>query len=99
MDAVLTAVAQSAPQLGISGALVLVIVLLLRREASTETRHGTELERVMRAHDAELAELRTDITNLRKQVADGHAALDLERDKRRQIEDKVAAASQRQKRV
>lgn len=98
MDAVLTAITQSAPQLGISGVLITVIVLLVRREASAETRHSAELERITKAHDAELAELRDDIKALRRQIDDLHTAVDLEREQRRAAEDAAAAALRRPKR-
>lgn len=61
MDAVLVALGQKIPELGVTGALVFVLVLLLRREAATEERHAAELKRVNAAHDAELEELRTDV--------------------------------------
>lgn len=61
MDAVLTALGQKVPELGVTGALVFVLVLLLRRESSTEDRHAAELARVNAAHDAELKELQADI--------------------------------------
>lgn len=61
MDAVLLALGQKIPELGVTGALVFVLVLLLRREAATEERHAAELKRINAAHDAELEELRTDV--------------------------------------
>jgi peptidoglycan hydrolase CwlO-like protein len=93
LDAVLTAVLQSTPQLGIGGVLVVVIVLLLRREVSTEDRHASELRRVNEAHDAELRELRDDIQALRKQIGELQAAIDREREERRRAEDQVAELS------
>lgn len=61
MDAVLLALGQKIPELGVTGALVFVLVLLLRRESATEERHAAELKRINAAHDAELEELRTDV--------------------------------------
>jgi hypothetical protein len=61
LDAVLVALGQKVPELGVTGALVFVLVLLLRREAATEERHAAELKRIGAAHDAELAELHTDL--------------------------------------
>lgn len=98
MDAVLTAVTQTAPQLGISGVLITVIVLLVRREASAEGRHAAELTRINTAHDAELDELRAEIRELRKYVDDLNAALDLEREQRRRAEDAAADAARRRPR-
>ena len=96
MDAFLTAVLQTVPQMGLGGGAIVLIVLLLRREAGTESRHQAELDRISKAHDAELAELRADIAQLRKQVDDVNTALDLEREARRAAEDKLAAAVRRQ---
>lgn len=95
MDAVLTAVLQSSPQLGVGSTLVVVILLLLRREGSAEERHSAELARITAAHDAEIKELREDIAQLRKQLDDVNAALDLERETRRQAEDALAAERRR----
>lgn len=53
MDALLTSALGSIPQLGGAGLLVLIIVLLLRRE-------GTELARVRAAYDAEVTRIRED---------------------------------------
>lgn len=92
MDAVLTAVTQSLPQLGIGGIVVWVLLLLLRRESSTEERHSAEIARINKAHDEELAELREDVKQLRSQVDQGHADLDAERKLRRQVEDELAQA-------
>jgi hypothetical protein len=75
LDAVLVALGQKIPELGVTGALVFVLVLLLRRESSTEERHAAELKRVNSAHDAELKELQLDI--------------DRERTARRSVEDEL----------
>lgn len=92
MDAVLTAVVQSLPQVGVASGLLFVVVLLLRRESATEERHTAELRRINDAHDAELAEMRADIKELREKQDQLNAALDEERARRRQIEDELAAA-------
>lgn len=92
MDAVLTAALQSAPQLGIGGIAAWLVVLLLRRESSSEERHTAELKRVNDSHDAELAELRADIAALRKQIDELQLKLDIEREERRKAEDMAAAA-------
>lgn len=92
MDAVLTAITQSLPQLGIGGALLFVLVLLVRREASTEERHTAQLARINAAHDAELAEMRAEMTRLRADVDRLHREWDSERARRREIEDELAAA-------
>lgn len=92
MDAVLTAVMQSLPQVGVASGLVVVMVLLLRRESSTEERHTAELKRINDLHDAELAEMRADIKELRELLDGVNRALDEERGRRRQIEDDLAVA-------
>jgi Skp family chaperone for outer membrane proteins len=92
LDAVLTAVVQSLPQAGVAGAALVVVVLLLRRESSTEERHTAELKRINDAHDAELAEMRADIKELRDSLDRVNAALDEERERRRGIEDELATA-------
>ncbi|HEV2778538.1 MAG TPA: hypothetical protein VGX25_03985 [Actinophytocola sp.] len=66
MDAVLTAALQSLPSLGVMGGVGFVLLLLLRREASTEERHTAELKRITAAHDAELAELKADLADERR---------------------------------
>lgn len=92
MDAVLTALGQSLPQLGIGSGILFVLVLLVRRESSTEQRHTAELTRINSAHDAELAEVRADVKELRAEVGRLNSELDTERHKRREIEDELAAA-------
>jgi hypothetical protein len=67
VDAILTAVFQASPQLGGLTGLVALVVLLIRREAQTTDRHGTELDRMARIHDAERAELLEENTRIRKQ--------------------------------
>jgi hypothetical protein len=83
LDAVLTALGQKVPELGVTGALVFVLVLLLRRESSTEDRHAAELKRINEHHDAELEELRTDVS--RERVA--RRAAEDERDQLRRASD------------
>lgn len=75
MDAVLVAVAQSAPQLGVGSLLIAVIVLLMRRESSAEERHAAELDRVNLDHDEEIAELNARIKGLRGDVDELDRAL------------------------
>lgn len=84
MDALLLALGQKIPELGVTGALVFVLVLLLRRESTTEERHAAELKRIAEAHDAEAAERQVDI--------------DRERTARRKAEDELARERNRQRR-
>jgi Skp family chaperone for outer membrane proteins len=97
VDAVITSLISAAP-LGVGGSLLVLIALLLRREAQDRSdyrtqvaelaaRHAAELTRITAAHDAELAELREEIKGLRKQVDDLNTKLDAERDRRRAAED------------
>jgi Skp family chaperone for outer membrane proteins len=92
LDVVLTAVVQSLPQVGVASGLIVFVVLLLRRESSTEERHGAELRRINEAHDAELTEMRADIKELREAQDKLNRDLDAERALRRQIEDELAVA-------
>ncbi|MFC5992961.1 hypothetical protein ACFQE5_01900 [Pseudonocardia hispaniensis] len=98
MDAVVTAIIGAAPQLGGAGILLILFGMALRREAQDRTdyrtqltaiteRHAAELSRINQAHDDELAQLKADIKELRRQLAEVNAALDAERDRRRRAED------------
>lgn len=87
MDAVLTTLIGAAPQLGGAGVLLLIIGLLLRREAQDRADYRTELTRINAAHDAELAEKHGEIKGLREQLDDVNRKLDDERAKRRAAED------------
>lgn len=80
MDGLLTAALGSIPQLGGAGLLVLLVILLLRRE-------GTELARERAAHDAELAQRDAEVTSLRARVRELDAEVDAERKLRRAAED------------
>ena len=99
MDAVITTLIGAAPQLGAGGILLALLALIIRREQQDRTdhraqitelatRHAEELKRINTAHDEELAELRTEISGLRAQVAELHTKLDAERERRRAAEDK-----------
>lgn len=98
MDSVVTTVIGAAPQLGVAGVLLSVLVLLMRREtqdradqrtalADLTARHAAELVRVNADHDAELAELRKEIARLRRQLDETDRKLDLERALRRAAQD------------
>lgn len=98
MDAVLTTLIGAAPQLTGAGLLLVLLGLLLRREAADRvdyragladltTRHATELARINTDHDAELGELRKELAAVRGQLNDLNAKLDAERDRRRAAED------------
>lgn len=90
MDALLTAVLQSAPSWGVGGLLITYIVILIRREARVDETHATslqqqaqlhtaELERINRAHDEEIAELTQKIKDLRADVNELDAQLSEDR--------------------
>ena len=81
MDALLTAVIQSTPQMGVAGLLITYIVILIRREGRVDDKHSadldqrdrlhaSELERLNRDHDVELAELTAKIRELRRDIDD-----------------------------
>lgn len=66
MDVVLQALLGALPSLGIYGGFAWVLILLLRREGTAEERHARELDRLNRAHDAELAERDQDVKRERE---------------------------------
>ena len=93
MDALITAVLQSAPSWGVGGLLITFIVVLMRRESNVAERHaaelnqrdklhGTELERLNAIHDQELAEFRDKISSLRADVNSLDEALSTQRETR-----------------
>jgi Skp family chaperone for outer membrane proteins len=98
VDAIVTALIGSAPQLGIAGILLALLGLLMRREtqlhaeyrmrvAELTKNYANELARINRDHDAELGELRADIAGLRAALDDLNTKLDAERERRRAAED------------
>jgi t-SNARE complex subunit (syntaxin) len=106
VDAVPTALVAAAPQLGLGGVLLSLLVYVMRTAAAdrgeyrtalaeAQQRYATEIARVNTAHDAELAELRADILELRARVDELTAALDAERRRRWEAEDKAAEALRR----
>lgn len=92
MDAILTAVLGATPQLGGASVLVVVLVILVRRETQTTERHSAELNRVNLAHDAELAEIRAEVLRLRTSRDSAEQELDRERALRRHAENAAAHA-------
>lgn len=56
------------PTVGPYGILILIIVYLMKLLLGSDSRHSAELDRVNKAHDSELLELRADIKELREQV-------------------------------
>lgn len=90
MDALLTAVMQSAPSWGVGGLLITYIVILIRREARVDENHiaalnqqaqlhAAELERINRSHDEEITELNQKIKALRNDLNDLDHQLSVER--------------------
>lgn len=90
MDTLLPTIAQYAPSVGISGLLVVIIIILIRREGRVERTHADALdrqdrlhaaavERLNRDHDAELAELNVKIRDLRRDIDALDRQLSLER--------------------
>lgn len=90
MDQIVTTLIGAAPQLGVGGVLVILIGILIRREAQDATRHAEELKRINVSHDEELAELRQEIRDLRGEVRTLNQKLDEERDRRRRAEDSTS---------
>jgi hypothetical protein len=77
VDVIVQSLLGALPSLGIYGGFAWVLVLLLRREATSEERHARELDRLNKAHDDELAEKNRDIER--------------ERERRRAAEEELAA--------
>lgn len=69
MDALLTSALGAIPQLGGAGLLVVIIVLLLRRE-------GAEVARIRKAHDEDLAEKNEEIDRLARRLRDADEEID-----------------------
>lgn len=95
--------AEVAPQAGIGGLLLVLLVLAWRNHATergdyrtsldaAETRHRSELERVNTAHDQEIAELRERLDTAEARIAELSTLLDEERRKRWHAEDAAAQA-------
>lgn len=104
MDAVLTSLIGAAPQLGVAGVLLALLGLVIKWGAqertdnraeiqNTTARYAGELARINSAHDAELAELRTEIAGLRHQLDELNRKLDDERALRRLAEDRARPAT------
>ena len=74
VDGLLSALAGTGVELVGVGAFVWLVVLLLRRESSSDTRHTAELTRISELHDAEMAELRAENDRLRAQRDHAEAA-------------------------
>jgi hypothetical protein len=82
-DALVTSVVSAIPQLGGAGLLVMLVVLLLRRE-------GAELARERAAHDAEIAQRDKEVSELRLRLRELDEEVDRERALRRAAEDDAA---------
>lgn len=74
LDGLLSALSGTGVELAGVGAFVWLVVLLLRRESSSDARHTAELTRISELHDAELAELREENARLRTQRDHAEAA-------------------------
>jgi len=100
VDAVLATLVGALPQLGAGGGVIVFFWLLIRWSGQDRTdyraqlteqsaRHADELRRINGDHDAELAELRTEIRNLRERIDHLNTLLDQERAARRAAEDQM----------
>ncbi|AEA27936.1 hypothetical protein Psed_5811 [Pseudonocardia dioxanivorans CB1190] len=87
MDGLLTSIVGAAPQLGVTGLLLAVVVLLVRREVQTSELHGIEMERQARIHDEEIAERDEEIAALRTRCDRLQERLDDEMERRRAAQD------------
>lgn len=78
------------PSAGVGGIVLWLLVLLLKREASSQERFSAEYARINEAHNEELRELRDEISALRAQIDDLQLKLDIEREERRKAQDEAA---------
>jgi TolA-binding protein len=103
VESLLPALLEAAPQLAAAVLLLLILGVVLKASAqdradyreqlkAAATLHAEEVKRINSDHDAELAELRSDIKELREKVDDLQSELDLEREARRKAEDLAAEA-------
>lgn len=97
MDAILPALISALPQLGGAGLALFILIIVLRSSATDRADYRTQLKAQSERHNEELDELKEDIKDLRKQVDDLNAALDLEREQRRKAEDTAAEALRRRR--
>ena len=104
MNDVTSSLIAAAPQLGVAGVLLSLLVYVLRNWSTDRTdyrqglvdaqnRHAAELKRINESHDKEISELREGIAELRTRVDALNTALDAERAARRVAEDKAAEAA------
>jgi predicted metalloprotease len=81
VDTLLPSVLGAVPQLGGAGLLVVIVVLLLRREGAELTRvrtaHDTEMERTRKAHDEDLAEKNEEIDRLQRRLRSADEEIDV----------------------
>jgi Skp family chaperone for outer membrane proteins len=97
LDAILPALISALPQLGGAGLALFILIIVLRSAATDRADYRTQLKEQSKRHNDELDELKEDIKDLRKQVDDLNAALDLEREQRRRAEDMAAEALRRRR--
>ncbi|GAA3230613.1 hypothetical protein GCM10017691_23760 [Pseudonocardia petroleophila] len=103
LDELFTAALGAAPQLGVAGILLTILILVIRTASADRVdfretlsaaalRHKEEIVRINGDHDAELEELRKEIKELRAQVDALNITIDVERKARREAEDVAAKA-------
>jgi len=103
LDAIWPALFSALPQLGGAGVILVVLVLLLRASGTDRAdyrtelkaaaeRHTDEIRRINGDHDAEMAEVKAEVRELRKKVIELELAVDVEREGRRRAEDMAAEA-------
>lgn len=108
MDAFLPALISALPQLGGAGVILVVLVLLLRSSSTDRAdyrvelkaaaeRHTDEIKRINADHDAEMAEVKAEVRDLRKKLIELQLAVDVEREGRRKAEDMAAEALRRKR--
>jgi hypothetical protein len=76
--------------------LIMIIGIVTRLWLGSETRHRAELERIGKAHVAEINVLKAEITGLRVEVREVRAELDEERKLRWRAQDVAAERRRKQ---
>jgi hypothetical protein len=103
VDAILTTLGGSLPQLGVGGVLAFVVGLLVKWLADERTRHTADLDAQARRladenareaaqHTANMTDLRGELRDARTRIDELEITVDLERAARRDAEDTAARA-------
>lgn len=95
MDAVLQTLGGSLPQATVGSVLLFVIGLLVKLLIDERSSHDGELERKGARLLVEIAHKDEEITRLRKTLEEAELTVDIERQARREAEDRAAQVARR----